>query len=255
VVNLHHLLLPVHLPSLLFMAVNRGDMTGYILRGVPTVEALIPPPQVETLADLFEFQAQARGDAPLFTFASTTLGYATVYKRVLSSSSALVKHHLKESKGAVVGVWLERSLELHLSILTVAFAGAGWLPFDADAPAARVNACLQDSNASVLLCDQAHFDAAQEATKGTSATVVLWEVLEKTASQSTADCRIHKPRSQDTAYLIYTSGSSGTPKGIEISHGAALTFALSEQSVLGTTTSDVVWQGFSAAFDMFVEET
>jgi non-ribosomal peptide synthetase component F len=54
--------------------------------------------------------------------------------------------------------------------------------------------------------------------------------------------------------MIYTSGSTGTPKGIEIPHSAALGFCLSERSVLETGPDDIVWQGFSAAFDMFIEE-
>ncbi|KAF0704521.1 hypothetical protein As57867_007313, partial [Aphanomyces stellatus] len=57
------------------------------------------------------------------------------------------------------------------------------------------------------------------------------------------------------AYYIYTSGTTGTPKGISISHRAATTFAYSESSVLGLTSIDVVWNGFSPAFDMWVEET
>jgi non-ribosomal peptide synthetase component F len=64
----------------------------------------------------------------------------------------------------------------------------------------------------------------------------------------------HGPSAQDTAYMIYTSGSTGTPKGIAIPHSAATTFCLSEQSVLESGPSDVVWQGFSPAFDMFIEE-
>jgi non-ribosomal peptide synthetase component F len=238
------------------MAVTPSSMDDYVLRGVPTVNAPSQPSQVATLPDLFDYQARIRGNAPLFTFADTTLSYSTVYNQVLASSSVLTRNHLKQTKGgAVIGVWLERSIELHLAILTVTFSGAGWLPFDADAPAARVQACLQDGNAVILICDQAHYIAANEATNGTNTKIVIWEQLEKEAQGCKVDQRICKPRSENTAYLIYTSGSSGTPKGIEISHGAALTFSLSEQSVLGTTTSDVVWQGFSAAFDMFIEET
>lgn len=54
--------------------------------------------------------------------------------------------------------------------------------------------------------------------------------------------------------MIYTSGSTGTPKGIEIPHSAALTFSLNERSVLETNPDDTVSQGFSAAFDMFIEK-
>ena len=82
--------------------------------------------------------------------------------------------------------------------------------------------------------------------------------LEELSCQSQSTLRAAKepsgPRAHHTAYMIYTSGSTGTPKGIEIPHCAALTFCLSEQTVLETGPSDIVWQGFSVAFDMFIEE-
>lgn len=235
-----------------------GD-EDYILRGHPIQEA--PPPEagVETLADLFEAQAQRQPTAPLFSFAHpqpgkppTTVSYGQAYRRTLAVSQRLFSL-LDRQQGAVVGVWLERSIELHLALLGVAFSGAGWLPFDADAPAARVRVCLQDSKAAILLCEQAHLQAAKEAAQGSDAAVVTWDELQQGATvESMRPCR---PQGIDTAYMIYTSGSTGTPKGIAISHGAALTFARSEQSILRTGPNDVVWQGFSAAFDMFIEET
>ncbi|KAH7397673.1 non-ribosomal peptide synthetase module [Cadophora sp. MPI-SDFR-AT-0126] len=74
------------------------------------------------------------------------------------------------------------------------------------------------------------------------------------AQTPTSTKELSGPHPDDTAYMIYTSGSTGTPKGIEIPHSAALAFCLSERSCLETSTADVVWQGFSSAFDMFIEE-
>lgn len=78
--------------------------------------------------------------------------------------------------------------------------------------------------------------------------------LDELIEAGSGDAEVVGPHSEDTAYMIYTSGSTGTPKGIAISHSAALTFALSERTVLKTCAEDIVWQGFSPAFDMFVEE-
>lgn len=243
---------------------------SYILQGLPSKVNI--PEGLESLPDLLEWQANRRNDAPLFSFCPegadsnkiNTMSYRQVYDQTIISSQhlhSILSQQQQQRGSSVVGIWFEKSIELHLAILAASFAGAGWLPFDADAPSARVNCCLIDSNASILLCDRIHAERAQEAVSQTNTIVVVWDdfiKLIQSQSQSSGSTSPSKtpirPRSSDTAYFIYTSGSTGTPKGIEISHGAALTFAFSEQSVLGTNSSDIVWQGFSPAFDMFIEE-
>ena len=158
-----------------------------------------------------------------------------------------------------IGIWLEKSIELHLAILSATFSGSTWLPFDPDAPSARITACLKDSQAQLIICDRAHLQLAYEATNELSNTnvVLIDDIIDSTFSAPTSSnslTRPSKPQSHHAAYMIYTSGSTGTPKGIEIPHGAALTFALSERTVLQTDQNDIVWQGFSPAFDMFIEE-
>jgi non-ribosomal peptide synthetase component F len=233
-------------------------MPQYFLRSSEN-DASLTIDDVHTLPELFTWQAARRVDATLFSFHDTqsagliTLSYADAYARACSLADTLTRR-LPGSRNPVVGVWFERSIELHLAILATTFAGAAWLPFDADVPAERVKACLSDSHAVVLLCDDAHREAADRGTDDLpGCQVVTFESLCQETTSMFGE-RV-KPRPEETAYIIYTSGSSGTPKGIEISHCAALNFSLSERSILGTGPDDVVWQGFSAAFDMFIEET
>ncbi|KAF2120103.1 hypothetical protein BDV96DRAFT_628649 [Lophiotrema nucula] len=84
--------------------------------------------------------------------------------------------------------------------------------------------------------------------------VTFDELLRLSRDEQNTVQPIPEPDPQSTAYMVYTSSSTGTSKGIEISHQAALTFCLSERPVLETGPSDIVWQGFSPAFDMFIEE-
>jgi non-ribosomal peptide synthetase component F len=145
---------------------------------------------------------------------------------------------------------------LHFALLATTISGASWLPFDADASAARVTACLEDSKACILVCDAAHYVSAIKATESVLGCrlVTFEELSHQTQSARGVAKELPGPRPHHTAYMIYTSGSTGTPKGIEIPHSAALKFCLSERSVLETGSNDIVWQGFSAAFDMFIEE-
>lgn len=240
------------------------DMSAYILQSESDASESLAIEDVQTLPDLLQHQAERLGDATLFSFRPqldcelTTLSYIEAYSTSCALGRALgTELPSSGTANAVVGIWLERSIDLHLAILATTVSGAAWLPFDADVPHERVNACLQDSNASILLCDKSHHDVAMRAVDGLpQCQVVTLEELYKQAKDRPEvkdDIRTSQP--QDTAYIIYTSGSSGTPKGIAISHHAALMFCLSERTILATDLHDIVWQGFSAAFDMFIEET
>jgi non-ribosomal peptide synthetase component F len=250
--------------------VQERDWTSdYVLESQHTTRAALEIRGVTTLPELFKWQARRRGDATLFSFrgqpesALTSVSYTQAYETAVHLANVL--HDLQRSSGSptgrggggapVVGILMEKSVELHLAILATTVSGATWLPFDADAPAARVSACLKDSKASILICDAAHQASASEAVKGLAGCrVVRFRELCRRQSADKRPRRLRGPKPHHTAYMIYTSGSTGTPKGIEIPHSAALTFSLSERSVLETGPEDIVWQGFSPAFDMFIEE-
>lgn len=237
------------------------EVSNYILQSQHATRDDLAIENVATLPELFRWQARRRGDATLFSFRSQhgedlrTVSYTEAYETSSRIASSLHELHRDSSiDSPVVGIWLEKSIDLHLAILAATVSGAAWLPFDADAPSARVNVCLGDSKACVLLCDSAHYDTAKTATESLpGCRVVTLEELSRRSANGIAK-ELPGPRASNTAYMIYTSGSTGTPKGIEIPHSAALGFCLSERSVLETSQDDIVWQGFSAAFDMFIEE-
>lgn len=230
------------------------------------------PRHINTLPALFFQTAAQQPNHPFLTFendatgVTETLTYGETLTRVQQLASVLHRYQARSPTSSAprsstfsgrrpIGIWLEKSIDLHLAILATTFSGSPWLPFDPDAPAERVGVCLEDSGASIIICDADHEERARTATMGREAEVMTFAQLSRIAEMS--DGEIDEdilPRGENTAYMIYTSGSTGTPKGIEISHKAAVTFAWSERSILCTGPNDVVWQGFSPAFDMFIEE-
>lgn len=236
-----------------------NDSSRYILHSQQDLALL----HVTTLPELFKRQVQNRGHATLFSFRPSpdlpvkTVSYAEAYRRARRISDSLQTIGLKPAADLpVVGIWLERSIELHLAILATTLAGATWLPFDADVPTVRVTACIEDSKAQLLICDAAHYGEALKATRKVSGCLLVTfdELSALPQPPDRAARELSMPHPHDTAYMIYTSGSTGTPKGIEIPHSAAVAFCLSERSILETGVEDVVWQGASAAFDIFIEE-
>jgi non-ribosomal peptide synthetase component F len=245
-------------------AVQEIDGTSkYILQSQYVTRVPLEIPDVTTLPELFKWQAQRRGAATLFSFRSQaegsliTVSYAQAYQTSSQLAHALYNLHPKpRTDSPVIGIWLEKSVELQLAILATTLSGATWLPFDADSPATRVSACLRDSKASILVCDTEHYGLARKAVKDIAGIrLVTFEELSHWAQSAVRPAKeLSGPKADHTAYMIYTSGSTGTPKGIDIPHSAALAFCLSERSVLETGPDDIVWQGFSPAFDMFIEE-
>ncbi|PWN26758.1 Non-ribosomal peptide synthetase C-terminal [Jaminaea rosea] len=182
-----------------------------------------PPSNVNTLPRLFQHQAQAQPQATAFSCQGSDhlqeLTYAEadgVARVVAAQLAGLHGGRTSRDEAPTVAIWLEKGISLLLSILATTYSGA-------TLPAGSLQ-------------------------------VVEFTELNETSHSTASAAQAEGPRPSDAAYLIYTSGTTGTPKGIAIPHSAALTFALSERAVLETSSDDIVWNGFSPAFDMFVEE-
>lgn len=249
-----------------------------VLRGSgPLRTAPHPPDSVTTLPELFQHHAKSQPNAIALSCRTDgesldRLTYAEA-DAIATSIAARITQLLPtrdandDEQAVVIAVWLEKGLDLILSILAITYSGATWLPFDQDVPEERAAVCIQDASARMIVCDNAHIDRARNvqgrvsgsrtADEETPLQICTYEELlngSRTAASTVSQTCLRGPRPQDAAYLIYTSGTTGTPKGIAIPHSAALVFSLSEREVLQTTSKDIVWNGFSPAFDMMVEE-
>lgn len=243
-----------------------------ILTGTPPLDIVPAPPEsVRTLPQLFAHWAKQQPNHVAFSCQTDngleTVTYAEADAIARSLAARLQPSHNNKNataKAPVIAIWLEKGLELILSILATTYSGATWLPFDPDVPVDRAAVCVLDSSASAIICDSAHLDRVREVEERVAPSIAaagraplqvhnvanVSDFATKTPTRAPAT----GPSPRDAAYLIYTSGTTGTPKGISIPHSAALTFSLSEREVLQTGPSDVVWNGFSPAFDMFIEE-
>lgn len=254
-------------------------MAPRILTGdAPYDRTPIAPESVTTLPQLFQHQARIRPTNIAYTVQSEDRLQTVTYAEA-DATARLVAKRISSLGGVVhggnaptVAIWLEKGLDLILAILATTYAGATWLPLDPDVPEERAATCIVDANVKLLICDEAHAERVREVEERVKSILEnsgkerlqcrTFSQLVAEASRSLPAGRaeneaseaIHGPRPHDAAYLIYTSGTTGTPKGIAIPHSAALTFSLSEREVLQTGPSDIVWNGFSPAFDMFVEE-
>ncbi|MDJ1633921.1 Pls/PosA family non-ribosomal peptide synthetase [Rhizobium rhizogenes] len=201
----------------------------------------------ETLVDIFKATVARAPDKTALTLIGTdqTLTYAELDR--LSDRVARALSLRGIGPGDFVGLWFQRSLELHVALLAILKAGAGYIPFDAAAPADRVATSLADCGAKWLLT---HDGLAEFAPAFDGETLLLETLLGDDNTDIVPRAAIH----DDPAYAIYTSGSTGKPKGIVISHRNICHYLRAGNDILGVNGSDIVLQQASVAFDLSLEE-
>ncbi len=169
-------------------------------------------PKDRTVHQLFEEQVEKTPEAVAIAFGEQRLTYAQLNER----ANRLARYLSKRGVGpeVLVGLSVERSLELVIGLLGILKAGGAYVPLDPGYPSNRLGFMLEDSAARVVLTHESlaeslpegHFKRLRIDADGAE---IGRERGENPASQAT-------PR--NLAYVIYTSGSTGTPKGVAIEH-------------------------------------
>ena len=201
----------------------------------------------ETLVHIFRDSAARDPGKLALSLIGTTerLTYGELDKRSDKVAAALAARGVR--RGDFVGLWLKRSLDLHIALLGILKAGGAYIPFDAEAPADRVQSCLSDCGARLIVSHE----AMHKETGSLSSEVANLEAL-LAAPGKPEDILPSTP--DDPAYAIYTSGSTGKPKGIVITHRNICHYLRSGNEALGFRSSDIVLQQASVAFDLSLEE-
>ena len=152
-----------------------------------------------------------------------------------------------------VGLLLDRSVEMIVSILGVLKAGGAYVPMELSAPAERIAYMLEDSGCTLLLTEKQQFDLIGEKTAHSTEILALDELSEEITAepQSNLDVPVSE---HNVAYMIYTSGSTGRPKGVMVTHANVLRLLDATDRWYGFGNDDVWTMFHSYAFDVSVWE-
>ena len=193
----------------------------------------------------FERQAAARPDRPAVVFHGDRLSYAELNRR--ANQLARLLHGRGVGHGALVGVALERSLDMVVAVLGVQKAGAAYVPIDPRFPAERLQFMLADSGIVALMASEdtaARFELpADVAVIDLAAEAAALDVLEASDLATNA-------APEDIAYVIYTSGSTGRPNGVAVPHGALANLLGAMRYRPGLHDSDVIAAVTTISFDI-----
>jgi polyketide synthase PksJ len=181
-----------------------------------------------------------------------TLSYRELGQR--SDALATFLHQHGVAPGALVGVCLERSLDLLVTLLGVMKTGAAYVPMDPEYPSERLRHIVEGSRAAVVLT-QSSLESLVRATVAPETTVLLVDrPFPDTGTPGAAPAPSHRVRPTDLAYVIYTSGSTGKPKGVMIPHRALTNLLAAMARTPGMRAGDRMLALASFAFDMSVPE-
>jgi amino acid adenylation domain-containing protein len=206
-------------------------------------------PQNLLIQQLFEAQVEQTPDKVAAVFEGQQLTY-----KALNEQANQVAHYLQTlgvGTEKLVGIHLERSLEMVVALLAVLKAGGGYVPLDPTFPQERLNFMLADANVIVLLTQ---WNLAEQLNTPPQTKVVYMDGDSSLLQEMETTNPSSKTRSEDLAYVIYTSGSTGKPKGIQVQHKPAINFLISMQQTPGLSAADILLSVTTLSFDISVLE-
>lgn len=155
--------------------------------------------------------------------------------------------------GDRVALLFDKSVETYVALLAVLKVNAAYIPLDASFPKERIGFILRDAGARAIV-SLSNFRATVDAF--TLPIILLDEVETKVDAQATERLSQaeRKPPANELCYIVYTSGTTGNPKGVAIGHPSICNFVKVAGEVYGIETHDRVYQGMTIAFDFSVEE-
>ncbi|MCD2157842.1 amino acid adenylation domain-containing protein [Rhodococcus cerastii] len=182
------------------------------------------------------------------------LSYAGFDSRVNALAQLLVDRGV--SVGDRVAVVLPRGVDLVVVLCAVMRAGAAYVPVDPEYPGERVAAIVEDSAAGVVVTDAGVAGVHRDVFGGAGVVVLDEEPVRGwvAAGRSEPPVLSRSLTSADSAYVIFTSGTTGRPKGVVLSHGAVVNRLLWGRDELGYTSADRVLLKTPVTFDVSVPE-
>nr|AYN44308.1 nonribosomal peptide synthetase [Cloning vector H69C977B_s16] len=201
----------------------------------------------QTLTGWFEAQAERSPNATALTFGETHLSYAELNARANVLAHALRDHGVGPE--SLVGICVDRSAELVVSILGVLKAGGAYVPLDPASPKDRLALILEDAEVAALVTESSRTGELPTQRVPTVFVDALdWKGGRRAPNPEPAITP------DNAAYVIYTSGSTGRPKGVVVTHANATRLFTTSEPLYGFGPDDVWTLFHSAAFDFSVWE-
>lgn len=184
-------------------------------------------------------------------------GHGRLSYRELHARANQLAHLLRSrgiGRGALVGLCVERSIEMVVAQLAVLKSGAAYVPLDPAFPAERLAYMAEDANIALLVTESSLLGSLDWPRDCTFLLDVDGGKIDAMPDSPLPAVAALEARPQDPAYVIYTSGSTGRPKGVMVQHRAVVNFLLSMAREPGLNSDDTLVAVTTLSFDIAVLE-
>jgi len=208
-------------------------------------------PKDKCIHELFMEQVDSNPDKIAVEYQGETLSYQQLYNK--SHDLALYLQSLGVQPDSLVGLCVERSLEMMVGILGILQAGGAYVPLDPDYPDDRLAYMLRDSQAAIVLTQEKLKEKLTDLITKDTRLIALdqqWsEISDCVADLKTKQVKLQQEvKAHHLAYVIYTSGSTGQPKGVMVEHSAVNRLVINT-NFINISKDDTFLQFASLSFD------
>lgn len=208
-------------------------------------------PKGELIHELFEAQAAHSPDGLALKFENSTMSY-----QQLNEQANRLAHYLREegvTADSLVALYVERSMEMVVSILAVLKAGGAYVPIEPNTPQSRLEHILKDTAVRTLLT-QSTLTSQFSVPENVNITEVDNWLAEDREMVCINPERLAQQDARNLAYVIYTSGSTGQPKGVMVEHHSVVNLINSQSRSYQLSSDECVAMFSSYVFDASVEQ-
>lgn len=220
--------------------------TDYLLHELN--DTAVSYPLDQCLHHLVEKQVKQTPNAPALVYQEEALSYEQLNQRANQLAHHLLTQNIQPD--TMIGVCMERSIEMVVALLAIIKAGGAYLPIDPSYPAERLQFMLEDAQVPLLLTQTRLIDGLPAHNSQTICLDSDWEQMAQLPTNN-PDVAL---TAENLAYTIYTSGSTGKPKGAMNSHRGIVNRLLWMQDAYQLNASDKVLQKTPFSFDVSVWE-
>ncbi|WP_157262946.1 non-ribosomal peptide synthetase [Pedobacter steynii] len=213
-----------------------------LLYGFNATAAVYPADQ--TILDLFVEQVGRNPEAVALSDEQRSMTYEELDQHSSQLANYLRNHEV--TSGNLVPVYMDRSAELIVVLLGVMKAGCAYIPIDPSHPKERIEYILEDISAPLVITANSTAAAFEDST----IRVINIDQIEDKIRKEAAFLACELPTSKALVYIMYTSGTTGKPKGVMIAHQALYNFILSMTSLLEASRNDLFLSLTTFSFDI-----
>ena len=196
------------------------------------------------LHEWFEEQVRRTPEKTAVVFGDKSLTYAQ-----LNARANQLAHYLRKSgvvSETLVGLSIERSLEMMVGLLGIQKAGGAYVPLDPAFPRERLGYIVEDAKAPILITQESLLTSLPEHSAEVICLDADWDAIAQESTENLPS--ISKP--ENLIYVLYTSGSTGKPKGVQLEHRNVVNFLNTMRQKPGMNADDVLLAVTTLSFDI-----